>query len=60
MRPGLFFLVAAIVVPLYAETPKPNFRQAAKYGLKELAPLTYSTAVTPGWVGKTDAFWYSY
>src|SRR5215212_7965157 len=60
MRPGLIALILALVVPLYAETPKPNFRLANKYSKKNLDPLTYSTSVTPGWVGKTDTFWYSY
>jgi dipeptidyl-peptidase-4 len=60
MRPGLIVLVVALVVPLYAETPKPNFRLANKYSKKNLEPLTYSTSVTPGWIGKTDTFWYSY
>src|SRR5262249_39624336 len=23
-------------------------------------PLTYSTGVQPGWIGKSDSFWYSY
>ncbi len=41
-------------------TPRANYKQARKYGKKALESLTYSTAVNPGWIGKTDLFWYSY
>jgi dipeptidyl aminopeptidase/acylaminoacyl peptidase len=40
--------------------PRPNYRQALKYSAANLDPLTYSTSVSPGWIGKTDSFWYSY
>src|SRR5262245_15687799 len=55
--------VLAALAPVRAErTPPPraDYKQALKYSAKNLAPLTYSTTVIPGWVGKTDSFWYSY
>jgi dipeptidyl aminopeptidase/acylaminoacyl peptidase len=50
------------LAPVRAETkaPRANFRLAAKYSAASLAPLTYSTAVQPAWIGKTDSFWYAY
>ncbi len=42
------------------EAPRANYKQALKYGKTNLDPLSYSTVVTPGWIGKTDTFWYSY
>lgn len=37
-----------------------NYKQAFKYSAEYLRQFVYSTAVTPNWIGKTDAFWYSY
>jgi dipeptidyl aminopeptidase/acylaminoacyl peptidase len=56
-------LVLTALLPAQAERqppPRANYRQALKYSSANLAPLTYSTKVTPGWIGKTDSFWYSY
>src|SRR5262245_17200690 len=60
---GLLVLLAparADLTPAPGTTPKANYKLARKYAKKNLDPLTYSAAVTPGWIGKTDLFWYSY
>src|SRR5260370_36238508 len=53
------------LVPVRAEStpraePRANYRQAVKYSAANLAPLSYSTAVIPQWIGKSDSFWYDY
>ena len=54
----LFVFVSSI---LFAqETPKPNYRQAAKYSPKNLAKLVHSTTVSPHWLKKGNRFWYQY
>jgi dipeptidyl-peptidase 4 len=37
-----------------------NYKQAFHYSPEFLRQYVYDTAVTPNWIGKTDAFWYSY
>ena len=37
-----------------------NYKQAFKYSAEYLRQFVYSTSVLPNWIGKTDAFWYSY
>ncbi len=41
-------------------TVRPNYKQAAFYSSEFIRQRTYSTSVRPGWLGKTDRFWYSY
>ena len=56
-------LLAAALAPAGPEdraAPRVNYKQAAKYSKASLAPLTYSDRVAPSWIGKSDAFWYSY
>ena len=53
----LFFAVLAIAAQ---ETPKPNYRAAAKYSPKNLAKMVYSTNVNPHWLKKGNRFWYAY
>ena len=60
---GLALLaLLATLAPARAEktTLRANYKQALRYGAANLAPLTYSSAVVPGWIGKSDSFWYSY
>ncbi len=54
--------LALLVLPAFAEPAKPraDYAAAARFGSKALAPMIHSTAVTPGFVGKTDTFWYAY
>jgi dipeptidyl-peptidase-4 len=61
---AIVFLVAALA-PVRGEvgtnsTHRANYKQALKYSKSSLDPITYSTSVNPGWIGKTDTFWYSY
>ena len=42
------------------ETPKPNYRAAAKYSPKNLAKMVHSTSVNPHWLKKGNRFWYAY
>src|SRR5262245_5720024 len=55
---ALLFLAWAAVVP--AADPQPvkgaDYPQAFKYTPENLRPFLYDTAVTPMWIGKTDAF----
>ena len=57
----LFFVFLFTVSVISAqETPKPNYRQAAKYSQKNLAKMVHSTSVNPHWLKKGNRFWYSY
>jgi len=57
----LFFVfLFAISVVSAQETPKPNYRQAAKYSPKNLAKMVHSTSVSPHWLKKGNRFWYAY
>lgn len=37
-----------------------NYKLAFQYSRSNLQPFAYSTSVRPGWIGKTDSFWYAY
>ena len=54
----LFAFVTSLVTA--QETPKPNYRAAAKYSPKNLAKLVHSTSVSPHWLKKGNRFWYQY
>lgn len=54
----LFALVTSLVTA--QQTPKPNYRAAAKYSPKNLAKLVHSTSVSPHWLKKGNRFWYQY
>ncbi len=54
----LFAFVTAFVTA--QQTPKPNYRAAAKYSPKNLAKLVHSTTVRPHWLKKGNRFWYQY
>ncbi|WP_405565237.1 prolyl oligopeptidase family serine peptidase [Polaribacter sp. Asnod6-C07] len=57
----LFFVFLLTVSISFAqETPKPNYRAAAKYSPKNLAKMVHSTSVNPHWLKKGNRFWYSY
>lgn len=57
----LLFLFAFVTSILTAQqTPKPNYRAAAKYSPKNLAKLVHSTSVSPHWLKKGNRFWYQY
>lgn len=39
---------------------KANWKLADKFTSDAMRPFTYGTSVTPGWINKSDAFWYSW
>ena len=56
----VFLLVFVTSLVTAQQTPKPNYRQAAKYSPKNLAKLVHSTSVSPHWLKKGNRFWYQY
>ncbi|MAD98220.1 MAG: S9 family peptidase [Flavobacteriaceae bacterium] len=42
------------------ETPKPNYRQAARFSPTKLSKMVHSTSVRPNWLRKGNRFWYQY
>lgn len=56
----LFVFLFAISIASSQETPKPNYRQAAKYSPENLAKMVHSTSVSPHWLKKGNRFWYAY
>ena len=55
-----FVLIFTVSVITAQETPKPNYRAAAKYSPKNLAKMVHSTSVRPHWLKKGNRFWYAY
>jgi dipeptidyl-peptidase-4 len=55
-----FLSFFAVLVISAQETPKPNYRAAAKYSPKNLAKMVHSTSVNPHWLKKGNRFWYAY
>ncbi len=53
-------LVFATFINSAQETPKPDYRAAAKYSPKNLAKMVHSTSVRPHWLKKGNRFWYQY
>ena len=43
-----------------SQTPKPNYRLAAKYSPTNLGKLVHSTTVRPNWLKTGNRFWYQY
>src|SRR5262249_18765824 len=37
-----------------------NWKLADRFTPEALRPFIYSTSLTPGWINKTDSFWYSW
>lgn len=57
----LFFVFLFTISVISAqETPKPNYRAAAKYSPTNLAKMVHSTDVNPHWLKKGNRFWYAY
>jgi dipeptidyl aminopeptidase/acylaminoacyl peptidase len=55
-----FLSLFAVFVISAQETPKPNYRAAAKYSPKNIAKMVHSTSVKPHWLKKGNRFWYAY
>ena len=54
---ALFFAFATLKAQ---ETPKPNYRQAARFSPTKIAKMVHSTTVRPNWLQKGNRFWYQY
>jgi len=57
--------IASVVLsfaPLYAQGTENqgNYKLAKKYSSSFLKQFSYSTSVSPQWIGKSNRFWYSY
>ncbi len=52
--------LGASVVGLAQETPHANWKLASRFTSEYLRQYVYSTSLTPGWINKTDEFWYSW
>jgi dipeptidyl aminopeptidase/acylaminoacyl peptidase len=62
---GLLILASAAAGPTAAaadmdRVTHANYKQAFHFSPEFLRQFVYDTAVTPHWIGKTDAFWYGY
>jgi dipeptidyl-peptidase-4 len=55
-----FLLFSAVLVISAQETPRPNYRAAAKYSPKNIAKMVHSNSVNPHWLKKGNRFWYAY
>ena len=42
------------------DTPKPNYRLAARFSPANIAKLVHSTTVRPNWLKRGNRFWYQY
>jgi len=57
---GFFVLPANHALAQNLQVTEPNYKQAYKFDRSYLNQFSYSTSVTPKWIGKTDRFWYSF
>ena len=64
---GSGILLAAAAFPVFsqapgqpASAPRANWELANKFGTEPLRRVTYSTAVQPRWMGKSDSLWYNW
>src|ERR1041384_3440583 len=55
-----FAMIAAISLAQVPSANKANWKLADRYSAEALRPFTYSSTVTPGWINKSDTFWYSW
>lgn len=46
--------------PSSNRTVKANWKLANRFTTESLRPFVYSSSLTPGWINKTDTFWYSW
>ena len=62
MKNIFFTLVFLLSISLVnaQETPKPNYRQAARFSPTQMAKMVNSTSVRPNWLQKGNKFWYQY
>src|SRR5580704_8130237 len=58
-------LMAAYIAPAAGRTSpdhavKANWDLANRFTAESLRPFVYSSTLTPGWINKTDVFWYTW
>ncbi|WP_445748875.1 DPP IV N-terminal domain-containing protein [Polaribacter sp.] len=57
----VIYLCALFTTIIFAqETPKPNYRQAARFSPENIAKMVHSTTVNPNWLQNGNRFWYQY
>ena len=57
----VIYLCALFTTIVFAqETPKPNYRQAARFSPENIAKMVHSTTVNPNWLQNGNRFWYQY
>jgi dipeptidyl-peptidase-4 len=55
--------ITTLAVLSMAQVPaanKANWKLADRFSAEALRPYTYGTTITPGWINKTDSFWYQW
>src|SRR2546423_2457892 len=59
---SLPFLLALVLGPLASaqSANHANWKLADRFSPEALRPFLYSSSLTPGWINKTDTFWYSW
>ena len=65
LRPSLALVAIATSAALLPgqdskHAPGPNYELAQRFSSEYVSQRTYSTSVSPNWIGETDRFWYSY
>jgi len=55
-----FGALASISAPQVPSATKANWKLADRFSAEALRPFTYGTTITPGWINKSDSFWYTW
>ena len=56
----IYFCALFTSIVFAQETPKPNYRQAARFSPENIAKMVHSTTVNPNWLQNGNRFWYQY
>src|SRR4051794_16229693 len=57
---SLVFVLSGALAQVAPTGNKANWKLANRFTSQSLQPFLYSTNITPGWINKTDVFWYSW
>ncbi len=60
LQPVVAILFVSCLIPLSIADNKANWKLADRFSPEAVRPFLYSTNLTPGWINKTDVFWYSW
>ncbi|HWA84003.1 MAG TPA: hypothetical protein VG820_11235, partial [Fimbriimonadaceae bacterium] len=63
LKPISLSLALLATFGVFAQVPtanKANWKLADRFSTESLRPFVYGTNLTPGWINKTDTFWYSW